>query len=256
MVEVQRASGRIGARVTADLDHLLTNDDAQAAVRQALWDHQVLVFPGAHPTEEQHIALAEVFGEPTGPEGQNVTLPGDDRITVFDSAGGYKADMWHCDATFRADPPQGAVLCMRTMPSVGGDTMWTNCYAAYDALSGGMKKLLDNRRAKHDIAADVGTEHPVVIAHPITGRPVLFVNKIFTRAISNLPPEESAAILPFLLQHLTRPEFSYRHQWSEGDVVVWDNWSTQHYALFDYDEQRVVHRVNLAGRELAAAPLT
>ena len=114
---------------------------------------------------------------------------------------------------------------------------------------------LNATRASGRIGASVELDLDVVLADP-TGRPVLFVNKIFTRAISNLPPEESDAILPFLLQHLTRPEFTYRHQWNDGDVVVWDNWSTQHYALFDYDEQRVVHRVSLAGQPLEAANLS
>ncbi|MEE9415134.1 MAG: TauD/TfdA family dioxygenase, partial [Acidimicrobiales bacterium] len=134
--------------------------------------------------------------------------------------------------------------------------IFTNCYAAYDTLSGGMKKLLENRRARHDITPDIGTEHPVVISHPVTGRPVLFVNRIFTRSISNLPPAESAAVLPFLLDHVSRPDFTYRHRWCEGDVVIWDNWSTQHYALFDYDEQRVAHRVALEGAPLPAAHLS
>lgn len=251
----ERASGLIGATVERSIEELLGSDELQDAVRDALWDHQVLVFPELHPTPEQHLALASVFGQPSPPEGQNVSLPEFDRITVFDSAGGYKADQWHADATFKPEVPMGAMLCMRKRPAVGGDTVFTNCYAAYEALSGGMKKLLDNRRARHDITPEVGTEHPVVISHPITGRPVLFVNRIFTRTISNLPPDEAAAILPFLLNHVARPEFSYRHQWNEGDVVLWDNWSTQHYALFDYDEQRVVHRVALEGMPVAAARL-
>lgn len=254
-LRISRASGRIGASVEMDLDHVLASADAQTELREALWEHQVLALPALHPTVDQHLALAGVFGAPAPREGQNVGHPDNDAITVFDSEGGYKADQWHADATFRPDPPMGAVLCMRQNPAVGGDTMFTNTYAAYEALSGGMKKLLDKRRARHDITSDMGTEHPVVISHPVTGKPALFVNRIFTRGIVNLPAEEGDAILPFLLNHLTRPEFTYRHQWSEGDVLVWDNWSTQHYALFDFDERRVVHRVALVGAELSAARL-
>lgn len=251
-IVITPTSGHIGATASIDLEHVLNSDAAQAELRDALWRHQVLVLTGVDPSPEQQLALAQVFGTPAPPEKQNVSLPDIENITVFDSTGGYKADQWHCDASYRPDVPQGALLCMRQVPPVGGDTMFTNCYRAYEELSGGMKKLLDKRRAYHDISHGVGTEHPVVIAHPVTGKPVLFVNKIFTRRITNLPDDESAAILPFLLQHLTRPDFTYRHRWSHGDVVVWDNWSTQHYALFDFDEQRIVHRVALEGDTLGA----
>ncbi len=255
-VSFSRRSGLIGATVHGSLEDVLAGDEVNDTLRDALWHHQVLVFPELHPTPEQHLQLASVFGTPSGPEAQNVSHPDFEAITVFDSTGGYKADQWHSDATFRPDVPMGAALCMRQRPAVGGDTLFTNCYAAYDALSGGMKKLLDNRRARHDITPDIGTEHPVVIRHPVTGRPALFVNRIFTRNITNLPAAESAALLPFLLEHVTRPEFTYRHCWNEGDVVVWDNWSTQHYALFDYDQRRVAHRVALDGGPLAAARLS
>lgn len=255
-ITVTRRSGFIGAEVTGDLDTFLGDEAAADELRHALWDNQVLVFKNLDPTPEQHLQLASLFGTPSPPQKQNVSHPDFETITVFDSDGGYKADQWHADATFNAEVPLGAVLCMRECPSVGGDTMFTNSYMAYETLSGGMKKLLDNRRARHDITAEVGTEHPVVVSHPITGKPVLFVNRIFTRGITNLPPEESSAILPFLFNHLTRPEFTYRHTWDDGDVVIWDNWSTQHYALFDFDERRVVHRVSLDGQTLEGARLS
>ncbi len=242
--------------MNAPLDVVLAGGATGDALRDALWQHQVLVFPGLNPTPGQHHQLAEIFGKPQPPQPQNVSHPDYETITVFDSEGGYKADQWHADATFGAEVPLGAVLCMRENPAVGGDTMWASAYAAYDTLSGGMKKLLDGRRAVHEIAPGLSHEHPVVISHPETQRPVLFVNKIFTRRLTNLPLEESNAILPFLLNHLTRPEFTFRHRWDDGDVVIWDNWSTQHYALFDFAERRVVHRISLDGQALAAAPLS
>ena len=246
---ISRLSGRIAATVEASLDLLLSGEVDEQLVA-ALYEHQVIVFPELNPSPDQHLQLAEIFG-PTAPfQGQNVPHPDNDHITVFDSEGGYKADQWHTDATYLEEVPLGAALCMRKRPSVGGDTVFTNCYAAYDSLSGGMKKLIDNRRSYHEIVAGSGTEQPVVITHPVTGKPVLFVNRIFSRSITNLPPNESQVILPFLLDHVTRPDFTYRHQWNEGDVVIWDNWSTQHYALFDFDEQRIVHRVSIDGRRL------
>lgn len=252
---VTPASGFIGATVDVDLEALLNDEAQQAALRDALWAHQVIVLPELDPTAAQQIALARLFGPIQPGEAYNVTHADHPEITVFDSQGGYKADQWHCDASWRTEVPMGAVLCMRVCPPVGGDTVFTSCYAAYDALSTGMKQMLDGRRARHDVGPDDANEHPVVVEHPVTKRPVLFVNRIFTRSITNLPPAESDALLPFLIQHVTRPEFTYRHRWTTGDVLIWDNWSTQHYALFDFTEQRVVHRVGIAGRPLAAAAL-
>jgi taurine dioxygenase len=254
-LEVSRASGVMAAEVHNPVAEILADEGLHGELRSALAEHLALVLPEAHPTPEEHVAFGQLFGEIHPCESYNQPHPDTNLITVFDSDGGYKADKWHCDATWRDDIPKGASLCMRTCPSVGGDTMFASTYAAYDALSGGMKKLLDGRRALHEISPGSSTEHPVVIEHPGTGRPVLFVNHIFTRKIVNLPPDEAEAILPFLLRHLSRPEFTYRHRWSEGDLVVWDNLATQHYALLDYDERRVIDRVAFTGVPVTAFSL-
>jgi taurine dioxygenase len=246
-------SGRIGVEVLdADLGLLLEDEAARRELHEAMLEHHVVLMRDLHPTPEQHIALAGAFGNPIQPEDHLPKHPAHPVICRFDSAGGYKADKWHTDGTFRDVIPSAAVLCMRTSPATGGDTIWTNCCAAYDDLSNGMKGLLEGRKALHDQGPDAKAVHPVVVTHPETGRRILFVNDIFTRGIMNLPPEESLAILPFLLRHVTRPEFTYRHTWAEGDVVAWDNRSTQHYALFDFDGQRVVERVHLAGGPMTA----
>jgi taurine dioxygenase len=254
-LDVSPTSALIGAEVHTDIAEILADPGLQDELRAALWAHQVLAVPEANPTPAEHVALGRLFGEIQPCESYNVAHPDSDEITVFDSEGGYKADQWHCDATWREVVPRGAALCMRQRPSVGGDTVFANCVAAYDALSNGMKGLIDGRRAQHEISPGSGTEHPVVIEHPVTGDPVLFVNAIFTRSITNLPPDEGDAVLPFLLRHVARPEFTYRHRWQEGDVVVWDNWATQHYALFDYSERRVIDRVAFVGQPLTAAEL-
>jgi taurine dioxygenase len=236
-------SGRLAAEVHLPLDEILASEASQAQLRAALPEHGVLVMRGAAPTPSQQIALAAVFGEPEPPQPQNPRHPDHDLVCVFDSDGGYKADKWHADETFVGNPVSGAVLSMQIKPPVGGDTMWTNTEAAYDDLSNGMKTLLDNRRARHEISESVATVHPVIRTHPVTGRKSIYVNDIFTRGIVNLPPDESDAILPFLKRHVQRPEFTYRHTWAEGDVVIWDNRCTQHYALNDFEGRRVVHRV-------------
>lgn len=236
-------SGRIAAEILAPLGAILADDALQADLRAALPERGVLVLRGASPSPEQQIALASIFGEPEPPKEQNPRHPDHDLVCVFDSDGGYKADKWHADETFVENPVSGAVLSMQIMPPVGGDTMWTNTEAAYDALSNGMKALLDNRRARHEINESVATVHPVIRTHPVTGRKSIYVNDIFTRGIVNLPPDESDAILPFLKRHVQRPDFTFRHTWAEGDVVIWDNRCTQHYAINDFEGRRVVHRV-------------
>ena len=250
---IELASGLIGASVSVDLDALLGDPSMQGDLRTALAEHLVLVLRGLDPSPAQHVALARILGDLQPTETYNVAHPDFDEITVFDSAGGYKADHWHADATWRDIVPSAAVLCMRQCPSAGGDTVFANCVRAHDDLSDGMKQLLHGRRARHDIGPDDHHDHPVVIRHPITGKSVLFVNRIFTRAITNLPPEESEAILPFLFRHVTRPELTYRHRWRTGDMLIWDNWAVQHYALADFRERRVVHRVAIAGQRLQAA---
>lgn len=240
---VRPLSGRIAAEVDIELADLLGDPKHQAEIGAALHEHGVLVLRQAHPDPAQLVALAAVFGTPKAPEAQNPRHPDHDLVCVFDSSGGYKADKWHADETFLDNPVSGAVLTMVANPEVGGDTVWANTEAAYDELSNGMKTLLDNRRARHEITEGNFAVHPVIRTHPVTGRKSIYVNDIFTRGIINLPPDEGDAILPFLKRHVQRPDFTYRHAWKTGDIVIWDNRSTQHYAINDFDGQRVVQRV-------------
>lgn len=248
---VTRLAARHAARVDLPLDDLLAEQNHQA-LRDALVDHKVLVLPEADPTIEQHIALASIFGAAEPPQPQNPRHPDSDLVCVFDSAEGYKADRWHADETFTDTPSSGAALVMRTRPPVGGDTLWLDAEAAHDALSNGMRTLLSSRRARHEIAPGVAAEHPVIRHHPVSGRPCLFVNETFVRGIVNLPPVESEAILAMLLKHLAQPQFTYRHRWNDGDIVVWDNRSTQHIAMADFADRRVVHRVGFVAEPFAA----
>ena len=160
---------------------------------------------------------------------------------------------WHTDCSWSSKPPAFSVLWPKILPdNGGGDTLWLDAEAAHDALSNGMRTLLANRRARHEIAPGVAAEHPVIRHHPVSGRPCLFVNETFVRGIVNLPPIESEAILAMLLKHLARPDFAYRHRWEEGDVVIWDNRSTQHIAMADFTGRRVVHRVGFVAEPFAA----
>jgi taurine dioxygenase len=243
-------SGMIGASVEGfDPAAHLSDEAVRSSLEAGLAEHLVLVFRGLDPLPEEQIELARVFGTPEPPEDYNPAHPDHPEICVFDSEGGYKADRWHTDLTWKSEITLGAVLCMRQAPDAGGDTVWASCQAAYDGLSGGMKQLIEGRRAHHDIGPlpEHGSDHPVVVTHPSTGRKALFVNDIFTRRIDNLPEDESRTILPFLIRSVSRPEYTYRHRWSVGDVIVWDNRVTQHYALSDFEGRRVVHRVGIKG---------
>lgn len=246
-------AGHLAAEVNAPLAEILASDSLQAEMRAALPEHGVLVLREASPTPAQQIALAEIFGEAKPPLGQNPRHPDNDLVCVFDSDEGYKAEKWHTDETFVDHPCTGAVLSMQINPEVGGDTLWTSTEAAYEALSNGMKDLLANRRARHEINEANAAVHPVIQTHPVTGRKLIYVNEIFTRGIVNLPPGESSAILPFLIRHVQQPQFTYRHTWSDGDVVIWDNRGTQHIALPDFRGRRVVHRVEFHAEPFEAA---
>ncbi len=168
-------------------------------------------------------------------------------------------EAWHSDATFQPEPPGIAILAAQVIPGAGGDTMFANCCAAYEALSAGMKQMVERLRGVHVdtvLAKFAGVEdanakpqiHPVVRTHPVTGRKSLFVNPLFTQHFDGMSREESAGLLDYLYKHITRYEFVYRHRWQIGDIVMWDNRCTLHYAVHDYgDEKRVLHRTTVVG---------
>jgi len=169
------------------------------------------------------------------------------------------ADIWHSDATFLTSPPLGSVLRVVILPEVGGDTLWASMYAAYDALSSRVQRLVEDMTAVHDSANSVvharkavnadyqPVSHPVVRTHPATGRKALFVNKTFTTRLEGLTERENDHLLPLLTDHVRSPDFQVRFHWSPGAVVLWDNRCTQHYAVADYTGRRRMHRVVIEG---------
>ncbi len=263
----------IGATVSAvDLAAELTPDVA-AAIRAALLERKVLVFPRQRLTPDSHRAFAAALGELTP---AHPVVPGlDDQhpeIYVLDSGDGGKAPVWHTDVTFTRTPPLGSVLRAVDLPPTGGDTCWTDLEAAYLALSPPLRRLADQLEAVHDGREDFEeylnirlsgegnlwegervrsldpVTHPVVRIHPETGRRSLFVNPGFTTHIKDVTETESRALLDIFFAVIGRPEHSVRHRWSPGDVVVWDNRATAHYAVDDYgDQHRVMHRITIRG---------
>lgn len=173
-------------------------------------------------------------------------------------AGSY----WHSDVSFRQHPAMASLLYGIEIPAAGGDTLFASQTAAFAALSQAMQDLLCTLTAVHDFrvaarssgsyaAADVNVNdfdgqnqfvHPVVIEHPETAQPALFVNAGFTSHLQGFSAQESQLLLEFLYEHSTRPEFCYRHRWQANDLVIWDNRATQHLAIQDYSADRYLHR--------------
>jgi taurine dioxygenase len=241
----------------------------QKALEEAWMQHQVLFFREQALSVDQHKAFARKFGElHVHPVLQQMADQGHPEIVVLESDAKrpYVADRWHSDVTFEKCPPLGSILRAVAVPETGGDTMWANMYAAHDALSDTMQRLLSGLTAFHDgggfarIAKDDGqrrdlesrqtAEHPVVRTHPVTGRKALFVNSVFTKRIVGMKSAESRALLGFLCDHLASPDFSCRFRWRKDSIAMWDNRCTQHRVVADaVPSYRRMERVTLIGDE-------
>lgn len=246
---VARMSGTTGARIRGvDLNDL---DDATFdMIHEALLAHGVVHLPGQDVAPEAHKA----FGERFGPLHTHPAAPGVDghpEILLLQNYGKKRTitEVWHSDVTCETCPPAISILAARTLPEAGGDTMWANQYVAYERLSDGMKQMLEGLRAVHS-AFDLEAVHPVVRTHPESGRKALFVNGGFTQHFEGMTRAESRPLLDYLVSFASAPDLTYRHTWSPGDVVLWDNRGVMHFAVHDYgDQERVMHRVTVAGDE-------
>jgi taurine dioxygenase len=260
-MKVERLTGAIGA-VIAGGDPTGSAQDARS-LRQALLDHQVIFLRGT-PLEPEHFQrFGQLFGElEVHPFQENLGGRLEYvHVISYDGSGrrGTYTDQWHSDVTFAAEPPMGSVLTPTRLPSIGGDTLWASMYAAYEALPGRLQRFIDGLTAVHALPGDPnsmaerdpeslrGRTHPVVRRHPETGRPALFVNSIFTRRIVEMGETEGRRILDLLFDHVKSPDFQVRWRWEYGDIVVWDNRCTQHYAVADYHEPRTLHRLTIKG---------
>jgi alpha-ketoglutarate-dependent taurine dioxygenase len=270
-LDIERLEPTIGARVQG-IDLSRATDDQVRAVRAALAEYKVLFFAGQHDLHpDGQIALGRRLGEVTE---SHPVVPGVDEehpeIYALDSATGGFADVWHTDVTFVRRPPLGSVLRAVVLPPTGGDTQWADLELAYRSLSEPVQRLADQLVAVHDGTREFGyylaqreertkwegeefralvpVAHPVVRVNPDTGRRGLFVNPGFVSHIEGVSDAESRYLLDLFYAHITRPEHIVRHRWSVGDVVMWDNRSTVHYANRDYgDQRRVMHRLTLRG---------
>ncbi|KAA0024795.1 TauD/TfdA dioxygenase family protein [Antrihabitans cavernicola] len=254
------------------LDVASASDEHIVQIRDALVQHKVLVLRSQSIDDAGQIEFGRRLGELTA--GHPVHDSGNVAAEVYalDSQDNGFADVWHTDVTFMERPPLGSILRPVVLPLHGGDTNWADSQLAYESLSAPVRQLVDQLTAVHDgnrefgyylaqkrggkgnlwdgkeVTALVPVEHPVVRVHPESGRKGLFVNPGFTSHIVGVSEAESRGILDFLYAHITKPEHVVRHRWRLGDLVLWDNRSTLHYANRDYGtEHRVMHRITLRG---------
>lgn len=270
-MKLRRIAGALGAVVEGvDLRGELS-DALVREIRAAWLEHLVIFFRDQPLAPAQFMRFARAIGEPVEypfvkglpdcPEIIEVVKLPHERVNF----GG----IWHTDTAYLELPPMASMLLAREVPPYGGDTLWANQYLAYEALSSGMRGMLDglravNSSAKADVSrtredrvrsdgrADARQEyrasHPIVRTHPETGRRALFVNVAHTVGIEGMTDEESAPLLQFLFAHQVRPEFTCRFSWRPGSLAFWDNRCTLHNPVNDYHGHlRRMHRITLAG---------
>ena len=252
-ISVTTLTPRLGAEVSgADLANLTEQliEDIQTAFRE----HLVLVFRDQKLSREEHKAFGRIFGElATHPAKTNLGVPGDPEIfdiKITAETRVANGESWHTDLSCEPIPPLASALYITEVPpSGGGDTLFANMQEAYATLSEPIQKLLVGLTAFHDGHKDLesygiktrpgqtypSANHPMVIAHPETGRPVLFVNESFTRHINEVSRRESNALLDMLYRHIeTNTRFHCRVQWQPRTLVLWDNRAVHHHAVWDY----------------------
>jgi len=270
VLHFERLTTHIGALVTgADLTRPLA-PQAVAEFEQALACHGVLFFRDQTLTPAQQRDFAAAFG-PLHGHPAYATVESVPEVTILESSAEKPTliEQWHSDMTFRAEPPLGTMLLARVIPETGGDTQWASMTAAFEGLSDAMQSLLSSLTAVHDfsygfkeslaapggrerladaLAANPPVRHPVVIRHPVSGARSLYVNRLFTTHIQGMKPRESRALLDFLFDHVTEPEYVCRFRWSPGAIAFWDNRNTQHKPVNDYfPARRLMHRITIQG---------
>jgi len=278
-MRVEPLTCHIGAELVGlNLGDAVHDDGLFSEIRAALLKHRVLFLRDQDFTRAEHVAFARRFGEledhpvaPSHPEAPGL-------VQIYkspDSPVDRYENAWHTDATWRENPPLGCVLRCVECPPVGGDTMWANMVVAYEKLPAHVKQLIAGLKARHSIEASFGAampedkrlalraqypdaEHPVVRTHPETGEKLLFVNG-FTTHFTNFHTPQNVRygqdfnpgmqqLLAYLASQAFVPEYQVRWRWKKNSVAIWDNRSTQHYAVMDYAPcHRKMERAGIAG---------
>lgn len=278
-MRIEPLTCHIGAElVGVNLGDAVHDDGLFAGIRAALLKHRVLFLRDQDFSRAEHVAFARRFGEledhpvaPTHPEAPGL-------VQIYkspDSPADRYENAWHTDATWRENPPLGCVLRCVECPPVGGDTMWANMVVAYEKLPAHVKQLIAGLKARHSIEASFGAampeekrlalraqypdaEHPVVRTHPDTQEKVLFVNGFTTHFTNFHTPQNVRCgqdfnpgmqqLLAYLASQAFVPEYQVRWRWKKNSVAIWDNRSTQHYAVMDYAPcHRKMERAGIVG---------
>ena len=273
MIDVEPLTMTIGSEVRGiDLNHITPT--ASDHIYALLMDRGVLVFRDQNLSHGAHVALAESFGpltelHPLYPHVEGFPIA---RIRT-DAAHPPESEVWHSDLSCRTNPPFVSVLRDALLPPVGGDTLWADLRTVHDSLPETLRDELRGAEAEHtleqgfrfvesygqtdrakSLAASNATDrsrnvaiHPVIVSHPATGRPLVYVNESFTTRIINMEPDRSATVLRELYTAVRNPRFQVRIRWRPGTVVIWDNWATQHFASGDFHpfHEREVQRVTV-----------
>jgi taurine dioxygenase len=264
-ITVDKLTPIIGAEL-GGVDLARPTEAQMDEIHRALAENGVIFFRDQQLTAQQHLDFGRRFGplhrhpaaphEPGHPELMIITADKDSPRA--------NGEGWHSDVSCDECPPMGSILYIKECPPHGGDTLFANMVAAWEALSPRMQQYLEGLTAVHDgeqnyrgTYANFGVqdkpaypraEHPVVRTHPVTGRKALFVNKGFTRRILGIPTDESAGILAYLYEHMANPLFQCRFRWRANSVAFWDNRCVQHRAMWDYwPNRRYGNRVTVQG---------
>ena len=280
-IQAVPVSREVGAEITGVDIAADVSEEQLAELKQAYSDFGVIFLRDQDISPDQHIAFARRWGAINvnrffQPVESHPVIAEVRKEPIQKSNIG---SAWHTDHSYDPIPAMGSILYARAVPKLGGDTLFSSMYAAYDALSEGMKKTLSGLRAEHssrhafgeqayvdmdmeDIggrfgntdAATQDATHPVIIRHPLSGRPALYVNGDFTVKFAGWTKAESQPLLDFLYEHARQNEFTCRFQWQKGSMAIWDNRATHHCAINDYHgELRLMHRITIAGEALVAA---
>ncbi len=264
-------SGGLGAEIGGVDLSLDLPDETVAAIRRIWLAHGVVFFRDQTLPPARLLAIARRFGEVLeypfvrGLEDFPEIIP----VVKLEHERHNFGGVWHTDTAYLDQPPMATMLVAREVPPFGGDTLFASGYRAYDALSDGMRRMLEGLRAvnssakaevtktredrvkdsaRTDARTEYNAEHPVVRTHPETGRKALYLNVAHTQRLAGMTDEESAGLLAYLFAHQVRPEFTCRFRWAAGSVALWDNRCALHNPINDYHgHRRVMHRVTLKG---------
>ncbi|MEE2692596.1 MAG: TauD/TfdA family dioxygenase [Pseudomonadota bacterium] len=265
-IRVKKLTAVIGAEIEgvdigAGLTPALVDE-----IKRAFHENLVIFFRDQHLSHDQHVAFGRLFGElhchPAAP-----SEPGRPELMIIaadENSSRANGEAWHTDVSCEEEPPLGSILYIKETPPVGGDTLFANMYAAYEALSPQMKTYLEGLKAVHDgehvyrnLYPDVSAaekprypvaRHPIIRTHPVTRKKCLYVNSGFTTHIEGVSRDESDAVLRYLFTHMAHPAFQCRFRWTANAVAFWDNRCAQHHAVWDYwPNRRYGNRVTIKG---------